>query len=289
MTINDRAIRNQPATLTTMFYNDEAPVSADAAVTVTITKADGTTLASAAAATLGAVGVYTYALAPQALLNYLTVVWTGSFSGVTRSQTTFCEIRGGQLFSLAEARASDTALSDTTKYPTQLLKDCRGEIEDEFERITYQSFVPRFRRVTRDGTGTERMVMSERRIRTLLAGSLYGVALTTNDLAAVSPTIWGELVRTDGGFWTSGYRNVVVEFEYGWDGPPADVRKAALTRFRTRVVESRSGIPDRATSFAAPEGGTYAMATAGRNGWQTGIPDVDAVLQRYTDSIPGIA
>jgi hypothetical protein len=31
----------------------------------------------------------------------------------------------------------------------------------------------------------------------------------------------------------------------------------------------------------AAEGGNFTLATAGRNGWETGIPEVDAVLKRY--------
>jgi hypothetical protein len=284
-----RAIRNQPATLTASFYNDETAVSADGSVLVTITKADGTTLIAADTATPAGVGLYTYTLAPQAALNYLTVTWSGTFSGTSRSTVTFCEIRGSELFGLAEARASDSSLSDTSKYPTQLLKDVRAEVEDEFEKITSVSFVPKFKRLTRDGTGTERMILKERRVRKVLAGTIYGVALTTAELAAISPDVYGQVVRTDAGFWTSGYRNITLEIEYGFDVPPADVRKAALVRFRSRVQETRNGVPDRATSFTAAEGGTYAMATPGRSGYETGIPDVDAVLARYNLTIPGVA
>jgi hypothetical protein len=284
-----RAVRNQPATLSTTFYNDESAVSADGSVTVNIVRADGSVLLPAGTASTVVLGVYTYDLSPQAELGYLTVTWTGTFSGITRSNTTYCEIRGNELFSLAEARASDQSLSDATKYSTALLKECRAEVEDEFEKITGVSFVPKFKRTTRDGTGTERLILKQRFVRKLLSATIYGVPFTSQELAAVSPTVYGEIVRTDAGFWTSGYRNLVLEYEYGMDMPPADVRKAALVRLRTRVMETNSGVPSRATSFVAAEGGTYTMATPGRAGYETGIPEVDAVLARYTLNIPGIA
>jgi hypothetical protein len=284
-----RAIRNQPASLAASFYNDETLVSADGAVTVNIAKADGTTLVAADTATPAGTGSYTYSLSPQAVLNYLTVTWSGTFSGTARSVVTYCEIRGNEIFTLAEARASDSSLADTLKYPTALLKEVRAEVEDEFEKITNCSFVPKYKRLTRDGTGTERMILKERRIRKVIAGSIYGVALTSNELASITSDLSGQVVRTDAGFWTSGYKNVVLEIEYGFDVPPADVRKAALVRVRSRVQETRNGTPDRATSITSPEGGTFALATPGRAGSETGIPDVDAVLARYNLNFPGLA
>lgn len=284
-----RAIRNQPTVLTTTFLNDETPVSADFAVTITVTKADGSVLVATTPAALGATGVYTYTLAPQASLNYLTATWSGSFSSVVRSQNTYCEIRGGEIFTLAEARASDPILSNTTKYPTQLLKDVRCEIEDEFESITFVSFVRKYKRIVRDGTSNNRLITHQRHTKTVLAGTVNNIALTSPELLAIQGNAYGELIRTDGGYWTIGDANIVLEVEYGLDIPPADVRRAALTRLRVRVTTMTSGIPDRATSFTSGEGGTYSLATAGRGGSSTGIPDVDAVLERYTIRIPGIA
>jgi hypothetical protein len=37
------------------------------------------------------------------------------------------------------------------------------------------------------------------------------------------------------------------------------------------------------------DGAQYALATAGRSGFETGIPEVDAILGRYRVKPPGVA
>jgi hypothetical protein len=74
---------------------------------------------------------------------------------------------------------------------------------------------------------------------------------------------------------------ISVAYEYGISPPPADVKRAALLRVRDLLVSINSGIPDRAVTFQVNDMGTYQLATAGRAGFETGIPEVDAILSRY--------
>ena len=106
------------------------------------------------------------------------------------------------------------------------------------------------------------------------------VALTAGQLAALTTTNDGSLRRTDGASWTAGNDNIVVEYEYGADSPPAELVTAALIRFRARLNLFRSGVPDRATSWSSAEGGTYRIELPSE--WRTGIPEVDAVYSRYS-------
>jgi hypothetical protein len=52
-------------------------------------------------------------------------------------------------------------------------------------------------------------------------------------------------------------------------------------------VRRNTAIPDRAQTFQVEGGNVYRLDQADRTG--TGIPDVDAVLDRWTMAIPGIA
>ncbi|WP_162625006.1 hypothetical protein [Streptomyces cadmiisoli] len=72
-----------------------------------------------------------------------------------------------------------------------------------------------------------------------------------------------------------------ITVTYGISPPPADVKRAALLRVRDLLVSVNSGIPDRAVSFQVNDMGTYQLATAGRAGFETGLPEVDAILERY--------
>lgn len=93
----------------------------------------------------------------------------------------------------------------------------------------------------------------------------------------------------DGSTWTQNRQGLVIEYVAGFTQVPRDIARAGLIRLRSILAAERSAIPDRAVSFVAAEGGTYTLATPGRSGSQTGIPDVDGVLKRYSYRIPGIA
>jgi hypothetical protein len=139
--------------------------------------------------------------------------------------------------------------------------------------------------VTLDGTGTSELLLPDQDVRTIRAvrvAPMFGQAyvdLTDPELAVLSVTSDKVLRRTDQSIWTEGDANVVVEYEFGLDAPPVPLQEAALVRFRSLLNKHRTAIPDRAATFTATDGGTYRLSLPGR--YSTGIPDVDAVYQRY--------
>ena len=114
--------------------------------------------------------------------------------------------------------------------------------------------------------------------------------LTATELENLQPLDYGNIIRIDGTAWNSSSLGtpVILTYTYGMDRVPEDLRVAAIKRLRTRVVDPSTGIPDRATSLMSPEGGTFQLATPGRGGFETGIPDVDAVYKRYSFRPPGV-
>lgn len=288
----DWVLRSTPARLSVTFYGDETPLDADGAVTITITKADGSVLVSAAGTTHvtpADSGTYTFDLAPQVDLNVLTCVWTGTFSGSPVSITTGVEIIGGQLFTLAEGRASDSALSDVNKYPISALIDARVQVTEEFERACKRSFIPRYRREVVDGVDTNgRMLLLDKAdpIRLLSVKVREDddtvTTWTAPEIATLTLDRQGEVARNDGDVWPTYYdNNITVEYEYGLLRVPAEIKRVALIRFKSLLVQKFTAIPDRATSWTAEGGGTFSLATPGRSGYITGIPEVDAVLNDY--------
>lgn len=283
-----RILRGRPATLRfTLLDSDGSPIADDPqpAVTVQVDRADGTAVLAAGTATTSAgAGVYTRALtaAQTSSLDLLVATWTDTVSGTTTQ--TLHEVVGGYWFSVKEARDSDPTLADTSKYPTQSIIDIRTEVEDEAERIIGAAFVPRYRRLRLNGIGTpalrgiDQLVRSIRTVRVYSTPSAY-TAFTAGELAALVTDDEGLITRNDSGVFESGLANVVLEYEHGYDRPPTDLKRAALTRLRHRLNAPRSGIPDRATSFVSGEGGTFRLDTAGPE--KTGIPDVDAVYGSY--------
>jgi hypothetical protein len=195
------------------------------------------------------------------------------------------EVAGGVFFSVPYIRAADAQLADTTEFPTPVLVAARLETEIECEDICGRAFVPRYWRETLDGSGTSDIMLGKPDIRTIRSVAMSSraglplVSFTAAELAALAVTSDGMLRRTDIAFWTEGVRNVVLEEEYGLDGPPQPLREAALVRLRALANKHRSMVPDRASSFTSVDGGTYRLTLPKRR--STGIPDVDAVYARY--------
>jgi hypothetical protein len=249
-----------------------------------VTGADGAAIQSGSATALGS-GDYTFGLNPLSELNSLTVVWSGTWSGVAQSITAYADVVGANLFSLADLRNfGDKTLANATTYPDADLRAARGRITDMFQDITQSSFIPRYARDVLDGTGTCRIWLSKKRVRRIIAASVDGVALS--DLTILKPYPTGRLERTTG-TWGSGYRNwqnVVVAYEYGWPAAPPDISRAAMILARYELVSS--DISDRMVSFSN-DLGEVRLSVPG-NKYPTGIPIVDATLARYdeTDLIP---
>jgi hypothetical protein len=279
MTTLTRIQRNTAGTLRHTFTLDEDPEDSSTTVTYAVVDATGAAVASGNAV-LDAVasGTYSFVLPAQTALAALTVTWVGTIGGSATTQTTGAEIVGGFFFSLAEGRGSDTALADTAKYTLDDLATARLEVEWECEHICDLAFLPRYDRVVLDGSGTGELLLKHSdRDRSVAE---VRTAFTAGELADLAVSADGTLVRTGGDYFTEGRSNVIVEFEYGLDRPPPDLIRQALVRFRTALNTHRSGIPDRASSYVAGEGGTFRLDMPGP--FKTGVPTVDAAYARYS-------
>lgn len=290
-----RVIKNAAATITHTWYVGETLTDPSAA-TYGVVDANGTTVVAAgtAAAIPGSgAGTTTFSLPAQAVTRLLTVTWSATVSGVARVEVDQVEVVSDFYFTLAAARASDSSLSSTVTYPTALLEAARTQIEQATERICDRAFVPRYARAVLDGTGSPQLVLShpepDRSVADVRSVRRIAVAPTVDgtfadysvgQLAAVAVGPDGTLRRTDGNIFTWGYSNVVVEYEYGLFAPPADLIDQLLVWVRAALNTHRTGIPDRAASYSVVDGTTFRLSMP--DAWHTGIPSVDAVLDRYS-------
>lgn len=291
---DEQILRGSAATISATF-SDQDGDAAEPSGTVTVGIADeaGTTVVAAGTATtVGATGVRSYALTPAATadLRVLVATWTNG----TTTTTTRTEVVGGYYASVRAIRQSDPVLDDPRKYPAAAIVAARRAVESEFEDYCGVSFVPRYRRVRLDGSGDDELVLPNIELRRVVSVREYDATLNHYDyspgqLAAIAATPNGVLVRMDDYVFLEGDRNVVVEYEHGYDRPPADILEAFFLRVRDVLNRSNRGVPDRATTFTSDVGGTYSLLVAGRGGSITGIPDVDAALRRYARKVPGLA
>lgn len=292
-----RVARTAATTVTHTFYAPGTETATDPTGTATyvVTSSAGATVASGncAAGVVGS-GQVTVALAGQADLDLLTVAITAAVAGASLTEYDTVEIVGGFFFGIPEGRASDASLADTAKYTTADLEWARAATEWELERICDRAFAQRYAYLELDGTGTSQLLLPgpdpDRSFRDY--GGLRSIsmapevdetftAFTVAELADVAVASDGTARRASGDIFTAGWSNIRVGYLYGRFRPlPPDLKRAALTRFRTWANVAKSGIPDRTTSFTTADGGTFRIAQAGP--YRTGIPDVDAVYTGYS-------
>jgi hypothetical protein len=273
-------LRTSKATLTRTLYLDELASDATGSVVVTITRLDGTAVESGNAT--GPVGhVYSYLFGGRDTLDELVVGWAATVSGdaVVLDQDRL-QVVGGFHFGLTEARDELSIPASTT---TAQLAAKRTAVETECERICRRAFVPRFARATLSGNDTDRLALPPQQceVTAVRAVSVAGVAWSAPDVAALAFSAEaGALYRPGGALWPVGHGNVVVEWEHGWPSPPGDLRDAEVLRLRSLLPRTRSGIPERATSYTDQAGGTYRLSMPDEE--STGIPDVDGTYARWT-------
>lgn len=263
-----------PAILRAVFYPAGSETGTDDdPVTVAVTRADGTAVSGVGAVASPGNGVYTATLPAQTTLDVLTATWTGATSKVRTTH----EIVGANLVELAEIRAQ-TNLSSTSSYPTALLEEARAWFVDLVSDFCCFSPVPRFAQETVDGNGGSRLGLTTRPyIRRLRYATIDGAAVDTAVLAK-----WGladGILDAAGTSFPAGRSNVTVAYEYGLDRPDADLRRAALTAIRNRILtDTNQQLPDRVISQTNDFGSVQYTQASGN--YPTGIPDVDSTLIR---------
>jgi hypothetical protein len=274
-----RALRNTQATLEVTFYSAGVAIDADGAVTVDITRADGTAFATGAATTHPGVGRYAYTLAPQTNLEYFTLVWNGTFGGVAQKITTHTEIVGAFYAPLNDIRAMK-GLANTTDFPNAALEEARQWFEDLAEQYCGRAFVPRYGRSVLNGTGTTEILLLHRLPRKLLSVKVDGTAVSSFSTWGLYPS--GIVTRTTGigvgisGLFTYGFNNVELTYEHGEDEPDLELRQAALRAIQYRLLGDNLGLPAEAISASADVRGPLTFGGAASR--PTGIPEVDQVL-----------
>jgi hypothetical protein len=281
-------LAGKPGFLTvTLVDSNGDPVAATGALTVGVVSRSGAVIIAPGTATAAGTGLGGYQVAVTAALTAKVDRWTATWTDAGNSATQISdhEVCGGFFFSLTEARASDPVLGDTTKYPDKDILAKRALVEAEAEFICDVAFVPRYRRNLYDGSASPDLFLSDSRIRvirsvqvTVVPGNV--VTFTATQLTNVIIDDDFHVQRNDGGIWDEGRRNIAVEYEVGYDAVPTELKDAALLRLRSVLNRRKTSVPDRATSFVTEGGTTYRLDTP--DAFATGIPEVDAVYNRYS-------
>lgn len=243
------------------------------AVTVDITRGNGTVLVAGAATTDNNDGTYDYtlAVADNDQLDLLKLDWT--VTSTSEVLTTYEEIVGDLLFTIDQARSKTTTgqqkpLASSSAYTDADIAAVRQEITEWFEDVTARSWVRRYCRGEGVGTGHRLLNLATLRLRTADGQPLRRPRATSGVARLISVTVDGTTVPTadieiDGymlyhksGLWTRGAAtdpyNVAIEWEYGLSPTPLEARDNGLRLAIKQLVPTE--IPAYSQTFT--EGGT---------------------------------
>ena len=279
-------LRDVAETLSVTFYSGETATDADGAVTIGIVDAAGATVVAAGTSTTSAgSGVYTYSLAAQSNLKDLTAPWSGTWGSAMTFDTTH-EVVGGFYTVPAEVRAMDSISGESATFSAADVVEAINYATELIDDYTGASWVQRYQRDVMNGTNGQTIKVRRMFPQTLLAASVDGTALTSDEISDVALFENGQLTRKDKTWtYTEPGNLVVIDYEHGVSASaPPDIRWAAKTLARYHLLEQVSRIPDRAIAVQS-EFGQIQLAQPGMNR-PTPLPDVNVVLNRRRHRAP---
>jgi hypothetical protein len=281
----DQILQGVASTISVVFTINGAATDPDPdSATVTITRdSDGTTdIALDDPANAVGTGEFSFTIPAEELddLDILTADWTATFDGEPQTLRTEAEVVGGFLFTIAEARAFDSALADAGTFSAAQIVEGRNLATDALETACGVAFAPRYARETTSGTGRTYVPLKWAEVRNVRSASVSGTDLSSGNLALVYPT--GVGVDYANGF-AAGVHNVEVAYEHGMDRPPSRAKLAAIRLCRHYLTQFP--LDDRTTRFDT-ESGSFTVAQPGMFGQSFGIPEVDSFVADYTQHVP---
>lgn len=282
-----RILKGAAGTLEIRVYSDGTPTDPTVA-SVAVVDGQGASVTTGAAAISGlSDGKVTASVddAQTAEVKTLTATWTLTVGGNSQTFVTNHEVIGDVLFSEAELRAFDgSALSNATTYTDAAIGAMHEMVREAFEQICHVAFGARFKRDYFDGDGRSTLWLRDMQVQSVLAaairtaGTTTWTDLTVSELADLLVSPNGRVIRDSLGSWASGARNIRVDYVYGYQPVPLEVKRAAMWIARNNLTGSN--MPRNAIS-QVDELGTFRLAVPGERGSWFGLPEVDRVLRDY--------
>lgn len=253
-----------------LLNQDGEPADPAGTLTCTISRADGSVVATDRATATGVGGERTCALttAEAQTLDVLQAVWHDD--GVARA-TTYHRVVGGFLYSITDL-ARRAGIS--TNFDDAELRAERDRITDLIEGVIGVSFCPVYDLEERRAPGRCEII-TRRPLRAIRSMTLDGATVTTSAMY-IDP---GQGV-IDARFTVCGWMTLGIE--HGEDAAPSDLRDAAMIASADALLRKWNALGPRVRSVSDGMGVTQQFSYAGDR-HPTGIDEVDAVIMRIAD------
>ena len=268
---------------------DGEPTAPTGAVTVTVTRSDGTALYTDEPTTGTGTDPRTLALtvADVATVDRLTVIWSDDSTAVGSE---YVDVVGGTVGTKAALSAIEATLSGVTDAE---FARARRSAENRFISVTdrlpfHRLEVQQFQNSPDcylDGSWWPDLV--EVRWARLYTTPTAYTALTAGQLADIATPDPLARFNRQGTSWSGSY-GVEVGYVAGMSSIPDDLRRAFALAVRREVTILNTGVPDQSATFGTIDGATFGLARPGR-GRAYGIDDIDDVFTQYADPRPVVA
>ena len=282
-----RALVGNDYTIVTPAFtdDDEQETAYDMATpVVTVTRANGTALSAPTAVdpvdSTGVIEIPLTAADHTDELDRLTVTLSGTVNSKTVTRTYIVDVTTAHPFEVAELRALDPDMANSTKYPRSLVAAKRDELAEGVEDYCDVAFSPSYRIVRLRGNGSSCMTLPLREVTAVRYLTVDGTAATLSD---VDLEAYGQITYS-GGFTAD--KIVEVHVECGMDGWPSDLTGAMLPFVREMLLTRTTRGGQTATSETSIDGGITRFAVPG-TGRPSGVPALDVKMNRYR--VPVIA
>lgn len=279
-----RIVVGRPASLQVAF-NDGETVVDPGAVTVEVLRDDGAVLLAAGTPATGTgAGPRAVEIAAPAEVDWLHITWTSATHGTVAA---LVEVVGGRYVDLPLLAATpgvDGTGHAATVHTPEAREAAATAVEDLVDSYC-GAFTQRYHRETLyvwrktlDGWG-EWLLTSRLPLRRVLAANAGGVAHDHDGWVLAPSGVISGLRLAHG-------TAVDVAYAYGRSVLPADLQRACQALARQLLLDGAAYMTDRARGIRDELGVTFLSTPGDRR--PTGLPFVDATLNRYAEHVPVI-
>ena len=137
----------------------------------------------------------------------------------------------------------------------KIIAECQARIELECQR----KFGPAVKAETFNGSGSDRLVLAEYPVVRIISATFCGAVLNQDSLALDSER---GILYLKSGLFPIGIQNIRIEYEYGYETIPLDL-KDVLKKLAAREVVMRSPTEDEASGVKSVRILNYSVSYAG--------------------------
>jgi hypothetical protein len=277
-----------------VYFDDEdgTLVTATGTPVLTVMAASGATI-TPSAVTGDGTGVYKATIPPLASPDRLTLSWSATVAGVARTATDVLDVTSGRLAQLWQLRQdSELATADG-----KLLRQALEVAEDWFRDALGFPPMVSFYANTFMWEGGSQLVLPEAPYPKALLTCTVNLTTLAPDIANVIPLrnafAWNPMsdgldpvIGRDTRLFYPGRYTVTATHGGPWTAPPQDLQRACriFVRYLMRGSSTSGNYPERASQVQTESALiTFSVPSPDR---PTGLPEVDAVVQRY--ALPAI-